>query len=283
MRKGRLFLTGLVGTVLLGALVLLVGLDLAHHRPTTPVSGYPNTWHPVQPAPAPVDPQPKPPEPAPGNLNPQRVSLEVLLNGVDAMELQALDRNLTIKLEPGQVKRLKEALATAIPTDDGPSPSAWIARYPSLHLLLDGPRGSAELRLNNLERLATLKPLVINDHQYSAWTMPPGFWAEVASWLPPETSKPGELAYLLRAEQLIEPYPSGPLIYDAGRAALMARLLQAGAPTAQTADDVRFTHTYVVEGRQYPIQVGVDWFTYAGKSYQLKDAALVLGATLHAN
>jgi hypothetical protein len=235
MRMGRLLLTGLVGTVLLGALVLLVGLDLAHHRPTTPVSGYPNTWHPVQLTPVPVDPQPKPPEPAPGNLNPQGISLEVLLNGVDGMELQALDRNLTTSLKPDQIRRVREALAAATPTDNGPSPSAWIERYPRLQLSVKGPGGSTEIRLNNLQRLSTMKPLVINDHPYSSWTMPPGLWAEVAGWLPPETSKPGELAYLLRAEQLIEPYPSGPLIYDAGRAALMARLLQAGAQRRRSA------------------------------------------------
>ncbi|HLO03803.1 MAG TPA: hypothetical protein VK191_11910 [Symbiobacteriaceae bacterium] len=274
MRVGRLWLTGLVGVALLVGLIALISLDLVYPKAASPGNDGPAA------APLPVldDPAPAPeccPVPDP-EVSP---SLQFLLLGEVPMELQAVDRNLTIPLTPDQVRRLRVALTTSTPVEI-PSPSYMIQRYPRLQIVAQRPNGAATLVLNNLERLSESQG---SGSPYSSWSMPPGLWEEVASWLPPETSKPGELAYLLRAEHLIEPYPSGPIVYDADRAALIARAMQAGTPIEQPTGEIQFTHTYMIEGTEYPVQVGVDWFTYAGRGYHMKDAALVLGATLHAN
>lgn len=267
-------MTGTVGALLAAGLLVLVTVDLTHRAapasapperpPRTELSepALSNCCSAADPVES-IPPRPKP-------------SLALLAAGEVPTELQALDRDLTIPLTAAQIAYLRTALATAVPADV-PSPSYMIRRYPRLQVVAHGPNGDLILTLNNLERLGDPR------NPTDGWSMPPGLWEEVASWLPPETSLPGELAYLLRAEQLIEPHPSGLITYGPERAALVARILQTGTPTDESAGEVQFTHTYVVEGKEYRVEVWFDGFAYAGHHYHLKEAAVMTGATLHAN
>lgn len=273
MREGQLFITGSVGALLLAGLIALIGFDIAH-RPPRPRADAPVAAQPVQPDCCDGIADPIGPEPTPVPI------LPFLAVGEVPMELRAIDRGLTLPLSAEQVKRLQSSLSL-VATADVPSPSVMLPLNPQLQVLAHTPAGTHLITLNNRERLED------SQAPHRGWSMPPGLWDEVASWLPPEISQPGQLSYLLRAELLREESPQGPITYSEGRAALIARLLLEGReidlPNDLPTEATQFTLTFIVEGAEYRVHLRPNSFTVGRHTYTLKEAALIVGANLHAN